>query len=64
MDCSLDPRPFRPEDPVDFLRTVSLGPHLARLPDDLRLPFTEAVAEEIGEPVELDYVRLNIDARR
>jgi hypothetical protein len=29
----------------------------------LRRPFTEAVLEEAGEPLRLEYVRLNIEAR-
>jgi trans-aconitate 2-methyltransferase len=62
--CWLEPRPVRPEHPYEFLRTVTLGPHLARLPEELQGPFVEAVLEEMGEPLELDYVRLNIDARR
>ncbi len=50
-----------------FLATVVLGGHLERLPEGERGPFAGAVAEEItgldGSP-HLDYVRLNIDARR
>jgi trans-aconitate 2-methyltransferase len=50
-----------------FLATVVLGGHLERLPEGEREPFAAAVAEEItaidGSPL-LDYVRLNIDARR
>lgn len=50
-----------------FLATVVLGGHLERLPEGEREPFAGAVAEEItsldGSPL-LDYVRLNIDARR
>ncbi len=50
-----------------FLATVVLGGHLERLPEGERGPFAGVVAEEItgldGSP-RLDYVRLNIDARR
>jgi trans-aconitate 2-methyltransferase len=50
-----------------FLATVVLGRHLERLPEGERKPFAGAVAEGItavdGSPL-LDYVRLNIDARR
>ena len=50
-----------------FLATVVLGGHLERLPEGEREPFAAAVAGEItavdGSPL-LDYVRLNIDARR
>lgn len=60
--CWLEPKPVEPERPFDFVYTVTLGPHLARLPEDLRRPFAEAVLEEAGEPLHLDYVRLNIEA--
>ena len=64
VHCWLQEKHVRPREPHDFLRTVTLGPHLARLPEDLRDPFVEAVAREMGDPLELDYVRLNIEARR
>lgn len=60
----LQPKPVRPEDPREFMRVVTLGLHLARLPADLQDPFIDAVAAEMDEPVTLNYVRLNIDARR
>ena len=53
-----------PEFSHDYLRTVCLGHHLERLPERLREPFVSAVAERCGQPLRLDYVRLNIDARR
>ena len=53
-----------PEDPLAFLRTVSLGPYIRALPEELRDPFIDEVLERMGEPLVLDYVRLNIDARR
>jgi trans-aconitate 2-methyltransferase len=46
-----------------YLRTVILGSHVARLPPNGRDAFVAEVAERLGEPV-VDYVRLNIDARR
>jgi trans-aconitate 2-methyltransferase len=61
---SLEPSHVTPEDPAAFLRTVVLGVHLERLPEHLRDPFLHAVLERCGGPVELDYVRLNIDATR
>ena len=64
IECWLEPRPVRPAEPYEYLRAVTLGPHLARLPDELEPPFVEAVLDAMGEPLELDYVRLNIDARR
>jgi trans-aconitate 2-methyltransferase len=48
---------------ADFLETVCLREHLAMLPPGDRRPFAEQVASEMPEPV-IDYVRLNIVARR
>lgn len=62
--CWLQPAPLSPEHPLEFLATVTLGPHLARLPERLRGDFTRDVAAELGDPLTLDYVRLNIDASR
>lgn len=60
--CWLTPRLVRPPDPPSFVRAVCLRAHLDRLPDVLGPPFVDAVLEELGQPLELDYVRLNIDA--
>jgi trans-aconitate 2-methyltransferase len=62
--CWLQDKHVQPAEPIPFLETVTLGPHLQRLPEELRMPFTEEVAAEMGEPLVLDYVRLNIEARR
>ncbi len=51
-----------PESPREYLRAVCLGPHLERLPEELHDPYVDAVAERCGPAMELDYVRLNIDA--
>jgi trans-aconitate 2-methyltransferase len=64
VNCWLQEKLVQPEEPLAFLRTVTLGPHLSRLPEELRDPFAQAVADAMGEPLELDYVRLNIEARR
>jgi trans-aconitate 2-methyltransferase len=64
VSCWLQDKPVQPAEPIPFLRTVTLGPHLAKLPEDLHEPFVDAVAAGMGEPLQLDYVRLNIDARR
>ena len=60
----LNPHPVHPDDPRAFIRTVCLGPHLQRLPEELREGYLDAVTEAIGAEPELDYVRLNIVARR
>jgi trans-aconitate 2-methyltransferase len=64
VHCWLEEKPVQPEDPYAFTTTVTMGPHLAHLPDEKRRPFAEAVLEAEGEPLVLNYVRLNIDARR
>jgi trans-aconitate 2-methyltransferase len=61
-ECWLQPAPQRPEHPREFLSTIVLGPHCQRLPPELREPFMDTVLAELGEPVVVDYVRLNIDA--
>jgi trans-aconitate 2-methyltransferase len=58
----LEEAPVTPPDPSHYLRTVCLGHHLERLPEKLRAGYVEAVRERLDGP--LDYVRLNIDARR
>jgi trans-aconitate 2-methyltransferase len=61
-ECWLEPSPQAPEHPREFLSTIVLGPHVQRLPEELREPFMDAALAELGEPVVVDYVRLNIDA--
>jgi trans-aconitate 2-methyltransferase len=61
--CWLEPKEVQPEEPLAFLRTVSLGPYMRALPEELRDPFVGEVMSRMGEPLVLDYVRLNIDAR-
>ena len=46
-----------------FLATVCLRTHLAGIQEEAREPFVQEVAARMPEPV-LDYVRLNIVARR
>jgi trans-aconitate 2-methyltransferase len=66
IECWLSDEPtrFDPGEPFEtFLRTVVLGAHVDRLPPGERDAFVHAVAEALDEPV-IDYVRLNITARR
>lgn len=59
-----EPTAIEPGEPLlDFLQTVCLREHLAVLSPAERRPFVAAVAAAMPEPV-LDYVRLNIVARR
>jgi trans-aconitate 2-methyltransferase len=62
--CWLEDKPVQPTDPYDFTTTVTMGPHLTRLPEKDRKTFAEAVLELSEDPLVLNYVRLNIDARR
>ncbi len=61
-ECWLAPAPTEPGHPREFLSTIVLGPHVQHLPESLREPFMDEVMAEFGEPVVVDYVRLNIDA--
>jgi trans-aconitate 2-methyltransferase len=62
--CWLEDKPVQPTDPYDFTTTVTMGPHLTRIPEEDRKAFAEAVLELSPDPLVLNYVRLNIDARR
>jgi trans-aconitate 2-methyltransferase len=62
VETWLEPYPAIPEDPANYLRTVCLGYHLEQLPEELRDSYVAAVLARSG--AELDYVRLNIAARR
>jgi trans-aconitate 2-methyltransferase len=66
IDCWLSDEPtrFEPGEPFEtFLRTVVLGAHLERLPVEEHAAFVHEVATRMPEPL-IDYVRLNIVARR
>jgi hypothetical protein len=53
-----------PDDPAQYLATVTLGAQVERLPAELRVDYVKAVLDRLDEPVTVGYVRLNIDARR
>jgi trans-aconitate 2-methyltransferase len=61
-ECWLTPAPREPDHPREFLSTIVLGPHVQQLPEELRERFMDDVLDLVGEPVVVDYVRLNIDA--
>jgi trans-aconitate 2-methyltransferase len=61
-DCWLAPAPAQPEHPREFLSTIIFEPYLRRLPQPLGERFIDELLETLGEPVTVDYVRLNIDA--
>jgi trans-aconitate 2-methyltransferase len=62
--CWLEPWPVEPDEPLEFASTVCLGNHLAELPEELREPFAAEVVRRAGSALRLEYIRLNIDARR
>jgi trans-aconitate 2-methyltransferase len=64
VSCWLEDKPVQPEQPYEFTTTVTMGPHLARLPEEKRRAFAEAVLELEDDPLVLDYVRLNMNATR
>ncbi len=61
-ECWLQPAPREPPEPRQFLSTIVLGPHVQQLPAELRERYMDDVLAALGEPVIVDYVRLNIDA--
>ena len=64
VSCWLQPWPVTPDEPRAYLETVCLGPHLERLAAAEHPRFLDAVMARLGERPVLDYVRLNIVARR
>ena len=64
VECWLEPRPVTPDDPRAFVQTVCLVRHLDPLPEEIRPQFIDRVLEQAGDPLVLEYVRLNMTARR
>jgi trans-aconitate 2-methyltransferase len=60
--CWRTERPTRPRDLAAFVRTSILAAHLERLAAERRPEFARAVVDRVALP--LDYVRLNVSARR
>jgi trans-aconitate 2-methyltransferase len=58
-----EPTPLPAGELEPYLRTVILGGEVATMSPDDAAAFVHGVAERLGEPV-IDYVRLNISARR
>jgi trans-aconitate 2-methyltransferase len=62
--CWLEDYPIAPDDPAEYLRTITLRDHLSMLPESDQHAFVDEVAALMPRPIVLDYVRLNIEARR
>jgi trans-aconitate 2-methyltransferase len=64
VETWLQPWETAPDEPEAFVRTICLNPQLEHLPEALHDAFVADVLAEAGDPLVLDYVRLNIAARR
>jgi trans-aconitate 2-methyltransferase len=60
----LERKRFEPSEPRVFARTMGLAKHLALLPEDLHDEFLDAVLGSMARPLVLEFVRLNISARK
>jgi trans-aconitate 2-methyltransferase len=58
-----EPTELASEDLEPYLATICLGDHVESMPDDERARFVHEVANRLPGP-RIDYVRLNISARR
>ena len=58
----LQPWPVTPDDPHEYVATITLGAQVQRLPTELRDAYIDDVLARLAQPVTVDYVRLNIDA--
>ncbi len=64
VETWLQPKSVTPADGRAFAQTVCLVRHLDPLPGDLRERFIDEVLARMGDPLVLQYVRLNMTARR
>jgi trans-aconitate 2-methyltransferase len=63
VECWLQPFSLEPPEPLEYLVTVPLGSWVQKLPEERRHAFAAQVWDAVGRPT-VDYVRLNISARR
>ncbi len=64
IDAWLEPWPVVPDDPSEYIATVTFGAQVQRLPERMRSAYLAEVIKRLDKPITVDYVRLNIDARR
>ena len=64
VETWLEDRPARPPEMRTYLGTVCCGPYLGRLPEILHDAFLDDVMRRMGDDPVIDYVRLNLTARR
>ncbi len=63
-DLAREPHGRPRRSPRNTSRHVGLAKHLHRLPENLHDEFTEAVLVSMPRPLTLEYVRLNVSARK
>jgi trans-aconitate 2-methyltransferase len=64
VDVWLEPRTVEPPEPRAYIRSAGLNPHLAHLPAELHDGFVDLILGSMLRPLRIEYVRLNISARR
>ncbi len=60
----LENRTVAPSEPREFVRVVGLAKHIAQLPGEMHERFIDTVLGSMSRPLTLEYVRLNVSARR
>jgi trans-aconitate 2-methyltransferase len=60
----LEHKRVEPQEPREYVRSVGLAKQLDRLPPELHNQYVDAVLGGMPRPLVLEYVRLNISARR
>jgi trans-aconitate 2-methyltransferase len=63
-DVWLEERTVVPPEPRDYVRSVGLSSHLPHLPEPLHDEFVDTVLGSMLRPLTLEYVRLNLSARK
>jgi len=64
VETWLEEKPTQLEDARPFVQTICLVRHLDLIPPERHDAFIDAVLAHFGDPVVLEYVRLNMTARR
>jgi trans-aconitate 2-methyltransferase len=64
VETWLQPWAVEPPEPRAYAEAICLGRHLDPLPEGLRGPFVDRVMARVPDPLRLDYIRLNMTARR
>jgi trans-aconitate 2-methyltransferase len=60
----LERKTVTPREPREFVRSMGLAKQLDRLPPELHDEYVDAILGSLPRPLRLEYVRLNMSARR